>query len=127
MRVRTTAVVTAPVTRHEAAYHRVDEGFRSFPPYACLCGAVLPPVNSTGRPRLTCTPHCGRRRDHLLRMARRRVEWLAAWHLEEREQNYPRAQVRREVAQLQAELLEVLASLHGIHASLGGGAQSEAH
>jgi hypothetical protein len=38
-----------------------------------ICGRPLPPVRGRGRPRLYCSPHCRRAREHLLRRLQRRA------------------------------------------------------
>ena len=62
----------------------------------CVCGRELPAATLSDRPRLTCSPPCIRRREHLCRMVRRRVEWLSAWYAEERQKTYDRAEVQKE-------------------------------
>lgn len=90
-----------------------DDRGKNARPARCLCGAPMPPRRPTGRPRLSCSLDCARKRDHLIRMVRRREEWLTAWHAEATRAAYTRARIESEVWTLRAELQGLLRVLLG--------------
>jgi hypothetical protein len=72
---------------------------------ACLtCGRRLPASRATGRPRLTCSQACRRRRDFAARKVRRRELWLAQWHRLAQLGQVPRRDLRREVRNLRQDI-----------------------
>lgn len=93
--------VTSPVTRtadaHDSAASR-----------CCCCGRLLP-TQKTGRQRLTCSPLCKARRDSTLRAIERRRAWIALWRTNESQ--YSQAEVDAEIAKLNADIADLLASL----------------
>lgn len=85
--------------------------FRGSAPLFCSCGQALLPTG--GRPRVTCSSACRRRRDGLLKKWHRRREWLAAWRAATGNPLYSRARIRREIHDLRAELSTLRAALLG--------------
>jgi hypothetical protein len=69
-----------------------------------VCRTPLPVPQATGRPRLTCSVACRRRRERAVRKIERRMEWIWAWQAVAAEGAYSRAHVRREIRGLRAEL-----------------------
>jgi hypothetical protein len=82
-------------------------------PSTCYCGKALPTPRPTGRPRLTCSSACRRRRDHWLRRLHRREHWISLWEAEEGRRSYPRARLRAELRELRAERHALLLALGG--------------
>jgi hypothetical protein len=80
----------------------------------CPCGQLLSPTPSTdptrpGRPRVTCSQLCRRRRDSAIRKLRRRQAWLELWRSLRGDPAYSDRQIRREMAALREDMRELLA------------------
>lgn len=80
-------------------------------PSRCLCGGALV-QQPVGRPRTTCSPACRRRRDNLVRMLRRREQWLAQWL----DGTADHATTWQAVVTLDGEIATITAALSGGHA-----------
>jgi hypothetical protein len=83
------------------------ECFAPCPGVCLVCGGALPAPRGTGRPRLTCSTLCRRRRDRLNRKIARRQDWIDGWRALGAARQVPRARVRAEVAALRADVAEL--------------------
>jgi len=66
------------------------------------CGIALPASARTGRPRITCSEVCRRRRDFRHRKIARRRTWLELWRAEEGAR--PPAEIRREMRHIESDI-----------------------
>jgi hypothetical protein len=74
-------------------------------PGRCVqCDAPLPPAAATGRPRRTCAESCRRAFDKRIRKIRSRLMLVELWRRELGQGRYPRAEIRRHLKELAAEL-----------------------
>jgi hypothetical protein len=86
---------------------RVLKGSRNVSPTCGVCGAPLPAPQATGRPRTTCGEACRRRRERLVRMVRRRLEWIDVWKEQGPGAGCSARRIRAKVAELRHEISEL--------------------
>ncbi len=88
------------------ASHSDDGAKRFATTRRCPCGRTLH-VALTGRPRLTCSAGCRRRRDAARRMLRRRLVWLRQWDELADMGEITRTEARRETRALRHDIREL--------------------
>lgn len=86
-------------------------------PPRCPCGTVLA-HRATGRPRVTCSDRCKRRRDGARRAIARRQQWIATWREQGLFGDVPVVEAEGNVQLLEADIDDLLERVEAPASSL---------